>query len=247
MENYSIYCLQTRYFRDMYASLIIVRYPRWMGWAGLFSMAFFRIPLWFNSSLSFWKLMGSGRNGTFSKMPDWRQWAVLLVHQNCKQPEQAVPAFFARWWSFFGCDQWTLHLEAMEGHGMWDGKPVFGTLPKQSNYEGPVGILTRATIRIGKLGRFWEHVNGVAERMAGAPGLITSVGIGETPWIKQATFSIWENKEVMKDFAYRMKEHADVIRKTKSEQWYSEEMFVRFKILRSEGSLNGKLPFEIKP
>jgi hypothetical protein len=43
-----------------------------------------------------------------------------------------------------------------------------------------------------------------------------------------------------------MKEHAEVVKKTHQEKWYSEDMFVRFKPLKSTGSLNGKLPFEIK-
>ncbi|MFZ2783449.1 MAG: spheroidene monooxygenase [Sediminibacterium sp.] len=231
----------------MLTTLTVVRYPPWMGWAGFLSMALFRIPLWFRRSIPFWKLMGSGRNGTFSKIPDWRQWAVLMVHQNAVQMEKDMPAFFNKWWLVFHCEKWTLTMEAIEGHGLWDGLPAFGELPRQSNYEGPVGILTRATIRLAKLKSFWSHVDGVAAKMADARGLVTSLGIGEAPWIKQATFSIWESRDAMKDFAYRTKEHTKVIRKTKADNWYSEEMFIRFRILHSEGSLQGKLPFQIKP
>jgi hypothetical protein len=43
----------------------------------------------------------------------------------------------------------------------------------------------------------------------------------------------------MKAFAYGSKEHADVIRKTRKEDWYSEELFARFKIISSSGKLNG--------
>ena len=46
----------------------------------------------------------------------------------------------------------------------------------------------------------------------------------------------------MKQFAYSMQEHAEVIRKTRKEDWYSEEMFVRFIIVGSRGSLHGKNP-----
>ena len=87
-------------------------------------------------------------------------------------------------------------------------------------------------------------MDGVASQMNSAPGFITSVGIGEVPWIKQATFSIWESKEQMKQFAYKMQEHAEVIRKTRKENWYSEDMFVRFKILASYGSLQGHDPLK---
>lgn len=83
------------------------------------------------------------------------------------------------------------------------------------DYDGPIAVLTRATIRLSKLNSFWKNVDGVAQQMAGAHGLITSIGIGEVPFIKQATFSIWENKELMKAFAYQMHQHQDVIKKTK--------------------------------
>jgi hypothetical protein len=39
----------------------------------------------------------------------------------------------------------------------------------------------------------------------------------------------------MKNFAYRMKEHTNVIHKTRSEDWYKEELFVRFRILAVKG------------
>lgn len=228
----------------MIATLCIVRYPRFLGWAGFLSMALFRLPLWISGKIKFFKLMGCGRNGTFDKTPDWRQWALLTIGST--DDAGYHPAFTLFWWKIFGVEKWELQLAPIEGHGTWDGKEVFGNLPKQSDYEGPIGILTRATIRPSKLGQFWSHVDAIAQQMANAEGFVTSVGIGEVPWIKQATFSIWESKESMRQFAYKMKEHAEVVKKTHQEKWYSEDLFVRFKPLKSTGSLNGKLPFEIK-
>ncbi len=228
----------------MLTRLTIVRYPPWLGWAGFLSMAVFRFPLWLRNDISFWKLMGCGRNGSFDKTPDWRQWAVLEV-----LPDRSTPTsgFLNRWWHFFGCKKWELWLQPIEGHGLWDGKEVFGSLPKQTDYAGQIAVLTRATIRISQLSRFWEHVDAVAQRMSTAKGFITSVGIGEVPWIKQATFSIWESKEDMRSFAYRLQEHAEVVRKTKQEKWYSEELFVRFQIIDSKGSLKGNDPIKRNP
>jgi len=169
--------------------------------------------------------MGCGNNGSFDKHPDWNQWAILLVH---KSPFTFNFPFINSWIKFFKADVSTLTLQPIEGHGTWDGKEVFGKLPKQTDYEGSIAVLTRATIRLSKLKAFWSNVDGVAKQMAGADGLITSLGIGEIPFIKQATLSVWKSKADMKNFAYKMYEHAEVIRKTKKENWYSEEMFVRF-------------------
>lgn len=230
----------------MIARLTIVRYPKWMGWAGFLSMILFRLPLCLQKKSSFWKLMGCGRNGSFDKRPDWRQWALLEVWDDALEYHQH-PHSIERWWHFFGCEKWTVLLKPLEGHGLWDRKKVFGHLPKQTDYNGRIAILTRATIRINRLSHFWKQVDPVAAKMNASPGFITSVGIGEVPWIKQATFSVWESKDAMKDFAYRMQEHADVIRTTRQENWYREEMFVRFQIIENEGCLQGKDPLQRNP
>jgi hypothetical protein len=237
-----------------------VRYPKYLGLAGVVSMALFRVPLMLNRKISFWKLLGSGKNGTFDIHPDWNQWAILSVTAKgltfeskdlpCPQltPGRAFiyGSFIDFWWKFFNCEMYSVILQPLEGHGTWDGKNVFGTLPTGSDYDGVIAVLTRATIRLRRLKNFWRHVNGVATQMQGVRGLIASVGIGEMPWIKQATLSFWENQEAMKSFAYKTQRHAEVIRKTRIENWYAEEMFVRFKPLAAVGSLNGSDPLKGK-
>lgn len=223
-----------------------------MGWAGFLSMALFRFPLFFNKQISFWKLLGCGKNGTFDIHPDWRQWGILTVNSEWAMLNESkgnnklyYGSFINAWWNFFRCETYTILLEPTEGHGTWDGKEVFGKQSRQSEYEGKIAVLTRATIRLNRLKDFWKHVDAVAAQMNNADGFITSLGIGEIPWIKQATFSVWESKAHMKNFAYKMKDHTEVIKKTRQENWYSEDMFVRFKILSSFGTLNGIDPLKI--
>ena len=79
-------------------------------------------------------------------------------------------------------------------------------------------MLTRATICIRRLKNFWQHVDSVASKISVSKGLILSAGIGELPWIKQGTFSVWQSKEDMKAFAYQMNEHIEVIQKTRKEK-----------------------------
>ena len=74
----------------MYVTLTVVRYPAWFSWVGFVSMAFFRLPLLLNRRLSFWKLMGCGKNGTFDKTPDVRQWAILAVHKKGIEPGRNI-------------------------------------------------------------------------------------------------------------------------------------------------------------
>lgn len=140
----------------------------------------------------------------------------------------------AGWLTLFGASLQAFLLEPNEGHGLWNGREIFGTLPRQlpNPAAGPVAVLTRATIRVSRAADFWRHVPAVASQMAGADGFMTSYGIGEIPFFKQATFSIWQSRAQMQQFAYRMQEHREVVRKTRSRKWYSEDMFMRFRILR---------------
>lgn len=207
----------------MLCSLTIVRYPKWWGFFGIFSMALFRLPLWLNKEISFYKLMGCGKNGTFDIHPDWQQWCILIVYKDDKNNKlktidsykHLLPPLINSYHSLFNCEVFTLLLQPIEGHGTWNNKACFGTLPKQSDYEGLIAVLTRADIRYNKLKRFWSHVDAIALQMNTAKGFISSVGMGELPWIKGATFSLWNNKADMKAFAYGMKTHADVVVKTK--------------------------------
>jgi heme-degrading monooxygenase HmoA len=226
-----------------YALLSIAKYPLWATPFGFLSMAIFRLPLALRKQASFWRLMGCGRNGTFDLVPDLTQWAQLSIAHLTPQQVATFSAdggacskhFFGRfisaWLRFCGTTQSSYLLAPLEGHGLWNGKTVFGPLPKQTDYEGEIAVLTRATIRLSKLADFWRSVQPVAVQMAGAPGFMTSYGIGEIPFVKQATFSIWQSKAAMKQFAYGLQAHKKVVRHTHQNKWYSEEMFVRFKIV----------------
>jgi hypothetical protein len=218
-------------------------------------MALFRLTLFLNSNISFFKLLGCGKNGTFDKNPDWQQWGIMTVFKaetdidisnESTLVKNLYGSFINGWLQFFHCETWTILLQPIEGHGKWDNKEPFGELPKHAEYDGTIAILTRATIRLSKLKAFWKNVGEVAGQMAGAKGLITSIGIGEMPYIKQATFSIWENKEAMKQFAYQMSQHTAVIKKTRKENWYSEDMFVRFRPIKTFGTIKGNDPLKGK-
>jgi hypothetical protein len=241
----------------MQASITIIRYRKRFIYFALTAMGVHSLFLFLNRKILFHKTLGCGQGGTFSKRPDWQQWGVLVVKESIPVEElneqkthqylkSIYGSFIVNWWKFFGCETWTVILQPIEGHGTWNGKEAFGHLPSKTDYEGMIAILTRASIRPSKLGRFWKHVEAASAEMAGADGFLFSQGIGEWLWIRQATLSFWQSKEQMKQFAYKMKDHAEVIRKTRQEKWYSEDMFVRFKVLKSFGTLKGIQPVHIK-
>jgi len=240
----------------MKAFLTLVRYRKRFIYFALTAMALHRIPLILSRKVKFHKALGCGQGDTFSKQADWQQYGLLAVVDSASgtsalslsadaMRKKIYGSFITAWWKFFDCEICTLALQPIEGHGLWDGKKAFGELPVKSDYEGMIGILTRATIHGSKRKRFWEHVEGASNDMRKADGYLFSVGIGETPFLRQATFSVWESKAKMKQFAYSMPHHVDVIQKTRKENWYKEDMFVRFKILRTDGTIRGRKPLNI--
>jgi len=204
-------------------------------------MAFFHFPLFLNRKLKFYKLMGSGKNGTFDIMPDFNQWAIMVFYEAEKYHEADLKPllgnFILGWWKFFKADTRYFLLEPYAGHGTWDGNTFVDPKNKTADPEGKIAVLTRATIRLSRLKHFWTAVPKTADQLEANKGFIYSIGIGEIPFIKQATFSVWESIEDMKAFAYKKMAHQDVIRRTRKESWYSEEMFLRFRILRDNVKL----------
>ncbi len=229
----------------MLVSLTIVRYPKYYIPIAFISMAILRLPLFFSKS-TFWKLLGCGKNGTFDINPDLQQWGMLAVWNN-KDDFEAFQknAFIWKWWKIFANEQWTMLCVPYESHGKWDGKEPFGNPSPDRDYRGTIAVLTRATIRLSKLSGFWKNVPFVASTINNAEGFITSLGIGEVPFLRQATFSVWNSLEDVKKFAYRQREHAEVIKKTHAENWYSEELFARFIPLETFGTIKGVNPFVI--
>ncbi|MGL6267396.1 MAG: hypothetical protein ACRC2O_05700, partial [Chitinophagaceae bacterium] len=242
------------YLLMMFAVLTVVRYPSRFIYFAIIAMALFRFPLYLNKKMQFHKLLGCGKNGSFDIKPDWNQWAILVfmselpdlqsIHEKTADIHTILYGpFISKWWNWFNCETWTITLELIDGHGSWDGKKLFSEIKDTKKSDGPVAVLTRATIKLSKVRDFWQNVAPVSNQMKFASGLITSVGIGEMPLLRQATFSIWESMDHMKSFAYSMHEHREVIKKTRKEKWYSEDMFLRFRPMMTFGSLKGQNPF----
>lgn len=228
------------------AVLLINRYPSIFIPFAFLSMAIFHVPLFLNKRILFYKLLGTGKNGTFDIHPDFNQWALLFfyksgsdIHFKSQEEIQTLSGTFIwRWWKWLGVKTNFIHLYPYAGHGTWDNNPLIEPHQVEKDPEGKIAILTRATIRLSRLSAFWKAVPGTARDMDKNPGFLYSIGIGEIPFIKQATLSIWESIEHMKGFAYQKPEHQEVIRRTRKEKWYSEDMFMRFKVIQEDVHLN---------
>jgi hypothetical protein len=89
---------------------------------------------------------------------------------------------------------------------------------------------------------FWAAVPPVTEALHASPGLRLAVGIGEAPIGLQGTFSVWDGADALRAFAYRDATHREVIGRTATDGWYTEELFARFAVVQATGTVRGRNP-----
>jgi spheroidene monooxygenase len=87
---------------------------------------------------------------------------------------------------------------------------------------------------------FWRHTPDISETVRGETHLCFKIGMGEVPWLQQVTFSIWDDIEAMKAFAYRSRSHANAIRHVREGGYFKEELYARFRVLAAEGTWQGR-------
>ena len=183
--------------------------------------------------LQFFKFLGTGGGSGFSLSPDFSTYAFLGVWNDRSQYNDCMnehPVFLQ--YKEKASSQRELVLSPVNSHGKWSGKNPFKTPenPKSSFEDSNLKavVITRATLRWNRLLSFWKAVPAASRAINNAQGVSYFKGIGELPFIQQATVSIWESFDDVNTFAYKGKEHATIVKETKQKKWYKEDLFSRF-------------------
>ena len=229
----------------MLASLHLIRYSRATAPEGLSRMGLDRPALRSAPGLDFWKLLGTGQGQTMTLSADLRRWALFAVWRSEEDLDRFLASSeVAARWEALAREAFHVRLSPVRAHGAWSGREPFAGAPAAEPFadDEPVAVLTRATIRPHRIVPFYRAIEPPAVRLGDAPGLVRSVGMGEWPLARQATFSLWRSWADVRAYAYGSAEHREVMRRTRDEDWYSEELFARFRPYGASGTWNGANP-----
>jgi hypothetical protein len=210
-------------------------------------MQFAHAPLKKTKGLQFYKLLGSGKEN-FDPSPDWSVYGLLQVWEE----ESAAQEFFdnsslMQRYHRHSDQQLTFYMKSIKAHGLWSGGNPFEASADLDSENKYISVITRATIKLGMLKKFWDYVPTSQLDLVDNPNLLFTAGVGERPVTQMATFSLWNDARALKKFAYRSQSHRHAVQQTQALQWYKEEMFTRFQPYRIAGSWNNfEIPADLK-
>ena len=192
--------------------------------------------------LRFGRLLGTGEGRTMTTSADLRRWAVVAVWDTPDDLDRFRTSHpLSRRWDRAE-ERFDVQLRPIRARGTWDGVEPFAGPEPACAPGGPIAVLTRATVRWRSLPAFLRSVPPVDAHLGSVEGVLQAAGIGEWPVGRQATFSLWRDVDAMQRFSYRSAEHVEVVRRTRDEDWYGEELFARFEPVTWAGTWSGEQP-----
>ena len=204
---------------------------------GLARLAMRRVP-----DALFWKLCGSGTGEGFFPRPNLGVYAILVTWPDEATARARVAAAQPwRRWRARAAEDFTIFLSPASVRGHWSGRRPF---EGAGDLDGPLAAMTRATLRLRALARFWGRVPDISAVIGADPAVVFKIGIGEVPVLHQVTFSVWPDAAAMANFARGDGPHGRAIRAVREEGWFREELYARFRILGTAGTWGGRNPLD---
>ena len=206
--------------------------------SGILRLMFARLGLWKTPGLTFYKHMGSGKNGGFSIHPSGTHQALFCVFQDITSLEEFYQSSrLIRWYRAHAQDFFSVKLKAYSIKGQWSGFAPHITA--EAPTAGPIVSITRASIKPLYCIPFWRKQPAAEISLEQSSGCIIAAGVGEAPFFRQATFTIWESQAAMDQYA-RQGAHQNAIRASLSGHYFSESMFSRYIPFDADGSWKGR-------
>jgi spheroidene monooxygenase len=215
----------------------LFRYDSWFErhWA-LWQMLLGKPKLRRLPGVQFVKMVGAGSREGFFPVPDTSVEGVICAWPSRAAAEAQVrgaPVFAAM--RRHAAESMTLYLETTRVWGRWAGGEPFAPSPDRTP-GAPVVALTRATIKARHALAFWRRTPAIRAEIPDQAHLMFKIGLAEVPWVNQITFTVWDDAEAMRAFAYRAGgPHAQAVEAVRRDGWFSEELYARFRVTGVDG------------
>jgi len=181
----------------------------------------------------FAKVLGSGYEGGFGLKPSSsRQGLFLVFHTALAAHDFVARSALLQAYRERSRELCLVMLRTWSCRGSWDGTAL--DLATDKPHSGPIAALTRASIQVRKASAFWMHAPPSQTALDKVQGIQLAVGLGEAPFLRQATFTVWDSVAAMDAYA-RSGPHLEAIKAAAQNQYFSESMFARFIPLSIEG------------
>jgi hypothetical protein len=206
--------------------------------AALLRVAHDRLRLGRQPHMTFGRLLGTADGRWFSfRHATIDRWALLTVWPDVAQARQFDASAIVGAWDAAAVERWRALLRPLAARGTWSGREPFGR-PASDSHNGAVAALTRARIRASRAAAFYRTVPAVAADVHGGVGPLLALGVGEAPLL-QGTFTVWPDVHALTEFTYRRLPHQVAIRRTAELGWYAEQLFARFAVVETAGTVDG--------
>jgi quinol monooxygenase YgiN len=183
------------------------------------------------------KVMGSGYGGGFGLKPSSSRQALFCLFTDEDSADAFLKSPATQAYKQRAQEFCSAKLRAYSCKGAWSGQSIAVTASPPE--DGPIATLTRASIRPFSALRFWRMQPASEVSLNSASGCLLATGVGEAPFFRQATFSLWESTAAMDAYA-RTGAHLAAIQAANAGKFFSESMFARFVPLRLVGSWRGR-------
>jgi spheroidene monooxygenase len=193
--------------------------------------------------LVFAKVMGSGHQGGFSIRPSATHQGLIAVFDTVASGQAFLQGPQILAYKERARQLWSGLMCVDSARGAWDGRS-WGPTPAASLGEfehsldntgqGPLAVITRASIRPAKAMNFWRHAPASQADLETAPGCSLAIGLGEAPLLRQCTFSLWQNTPSMLAYAHGGA-HQAALEAAYRHNFFAESLFVRMRLLQQQG------------
>jgi len=198
------------------------------------------------------KVMGSGHGGGFTLRPSATHQGLLCRFEHADAAMDFLHGEQVQAYRTRARECWAGLMAVRSARGEWD-QQAWGLSDERSAHlsegwqqrlppppeDAPLAVLTRASIHPAKATAFWRHAPATQASLDAAPGCRLAMGLGEAPLVRQCTFSLWQDEAAMLHYA-REGAHLQASAMAQRQQFFSESLFVRMRVLRMAGQWQGE-------